>query len=233
MKHIGLIGGLSPESTVSYYQLICGEFNKRAGGLHFPTITIRSIDLQQMVDLFNANRWDEVAMHLVAAIGDLQASGVEFVAITANTPHNAYDQIRSRSPLPILSIMDATARAIQQKGLSKVGLLGTKATMEYGFFQKVFAQHHIETLIPDGEERQFIDKVIWEELSHGDIKEGSKARYLESIDKLVRAGAQGIVLGCTEIPLLVRPSDFSVACFDTTAIHANAILEHAMELGPE
>jgi aspartate racemase len=232
MKHIGIIGGLSPESTVSYYQLICAGFNKQAGGLNFPTITIRSVNLQQLVDLFNADRWDEVANHMVAAISDLQKSGAEFAAISANTPHNAYEQISARAALPVLSIMDATARAIAKDGLSRVGLLGTKATMEYGFFQKVFARHRIETVVPEGEERQFINQVIWEELSHGEIKEQSKVRYLQSIERLIRAGAQGIVLGCTEIPLLIRASDISVPCYDTTAIHAAAILEHALERGP-
>lgn len=232
MKHIGLIGGLSPESTVSYYQLICAGFNKQAGGLNFPTITIRSVNLQQLVELFNADRWDEVASHMLAAISDLQRSGAEFAAITANTPHNAYDQISARASVPVLSIMDATVQAIEKDGLSRVGLLGTKATMEYGFFQRVFARHRIETLVPEGAERQFINQVIWKELSHGEIMEQSKVRYLQSVEKLIRAGAQGIVLGCTEIPLLIRPSDISVPCYDTTAIHAAAILEHALERGP-
>lgn len=232
MKHIGLIGGLSPESTVSYYQLLCRRFNERAGGLRFPTLTLRSLDLQQMVELFAADRWNEVATRLVAAIGDLHAAGAELVAIAANTPHHAYEQVVARSVLPVVGIMDATARAIREKGVSTVGLLGTRATMEYGFFQRAFGRQQIETLVPAHDERAALDRIIWDELSHGQIHERSRERLLGWIDALVRAGADGIVLGCTELPLLVRPEQVAVPCFDTTALHAMAILDVAMADSP-
>lgn len=186
MKHIGLIGGLSPESTVSYYQLICAGFNKQAGGLNFPTITIRSVNLQQLVELFNADRWDEAANHMVAAISDLQKNGAEFAAISANTPHNAYEQISTRAALPVLSIMDATARAVAKDGLSRVGLLGTKATMEYGLFQRVFARHRIETVVPESEGRQSI-------AVPGEVEKNSYAAFRAGLPRQLRAAPEGPV----------------------------------------
>lgn len=227
MKHIGLIGGLSPESTVEYYKMICAEFNQKFDGLNFPEITIRSINLQEMLELFKANRWDKVSDKIVAAVSDLRNAGADFAAITANTPHNAYDRIREQSSLELVSIMDATAKAIKNTGISNVALLGTKPTMEYGFFQKTFDQLSIQTMIPGVEERNFLDRIIWEELSHGIIKEDTGRQTGAIIEELVGKGAEGIVLGCTELPLLIQSSDVSVPLFNTTKIHAEAILSYA------
>ena len=228
LKHIGIVGGLSPESTREYYKIICDEYNQQVGGLNFPQITIRSLNLQEIVDLFRNNKWDEMADVIVSAIHDLQRAGADFAAIATNTPHNAYDRIKAYSPLEVLSIMDATTQEIQRDGLTKVGLLGTKPTMEYGFFQKTFASYGIETIIPEAEDRAEINQIIWRELVHGKITDTSKRMYQEVIDKLVNKGAKGIILGCTEIPLLIKQSDSPVKVYDTTAIHARAILNYAM-----
>ncbi|MDE1920824.1 MAG: amino acid racemase [Candidatus Omnitrophica bacterium] len=229
MKHIGIIGGLSPESTVEYYQIICRRFNKKFGGLNFPQITIRSINLGELIGLFESNKWEEVAGMILNAIHDLEDAGAEFAAIAANTPHNAYDLIQRASPIKVLSIMEATADTIQKAGIKKVGLLGTKATMEYGFFQRTFKDYGIETLIPDAAERSYIDKTIWEKLSHGRIEKQDRVKHAEIITRLVEKGAEVAVLGCTELPLLIQTEDAKVPLFDTARIHATAILEYAIK----
>lgn len=226
-KHIGIVGGLSPESTIEYYKIITREYNKKAGGLNFPEMTIRSVNMREIVDLFNQDKWDDMADIIVSAIHDLQKAGADFAAIATNTPHNAYERIKEKSPLYVLSIMDATAREIQKDDYRKVGLLGTKQTMEYGFFQKTFKKYGIETVMPDEEDRNFVDQVIWDELVHGKITEEAKKGYLAIINKMVKNGAEGVILGCTEIPLLIKQEDCPVKIYDTTTIHAKAILDYA------
>ncbi len=227
-KHIGIVGGLSPESTTEYYRIITRGYNKKAGGLNFPEMTIRSVNMREIVDLFNQGRWDDMADIIVSAIHDLQKAGADFAAIATNTPHNAYERIKEKSPLYVLSIMDATAREIQKDGYKKVGLLGTKPTMEYGFFQKTFKKYGIETVTPDEGDRNYVDQVIWNELVHGKITEEAKKGYLAIINKMVKKGAEGVILGCTEIPLLIKQEDCPVKIYDTTAIHARAILDYAL-----
>lgn len=226
-KHIGIVGGLSYESTVEYYKIICSEYNKSRGGLNFPQISIRSVNLQEIYDLFSANRWDDMADVIVSAIHDLQKSGADFAAVATNTPHNAYERIRQNSPLEVLSIMDATASEIKKDGFTKVGLLGTKQTMEYGFFQRTFRNHGIETITPEQDERNLVNKIIWDELVLGKITEQSKCKYKSIISRLAESGAQGIILGCTEIPMLIKQEDSPIKTYDTTTIHAKAILDYA------
>ncbi len=226
-KHIGIVGGMSPSSTSEYYMKICRGFNEQAGGYNYPHVTIQSINLQEIADLFNADRWDEVADRIVDAIISLKAAGADFAAIATNTPHNAYGRIKELSPLYVLSIMEATADKIKEDRLSKVGLLGTKPTMEYGFFQRTLSQYGIETVIPDEEDREVINNIIWEELVHGNIRQGSRERYLKIIGRM--PDVQGVILGCTEIPLLVRPQDCSLRTYDTATLHADAILRYALQ----
>ena len=228
MRHIGLVGGLSPESTIEYYKIICEEYNHLAGRLHFPVMTMRSLDLQQIADLMGVGDWDGVADTIVDAIKDLHRAGADFAAIATNTPHNAIERIQERSPIEVLSIADATAMAIQRDGIHTVGLLGTRPTMEYGFFQKAFRRYGIETITPPEQARLEIDNIIWTQLVKGQILEESRRAYLRTIDDLAHEGAQGVVLGCTEIPLLVRQQDTSIKTYNTTDIHARAILEYAM-----
>jgi len=228
MKHIGLVGGLSPESTIEYYRIICRGCNRRNGGLEFPAVSIYSMNLAEIAALQDKGDWEEVGARIVDALWRLRWSGAEFAAIATNTPHNALDHILPFSPLPVLSIMDATAERIRRDGAKTVGLLGTRQTMEYGFFQKAFRANGIETLLPDEEGRKFVDSVIWGELVHGIMRKKSRLRFQEIIRGLIREGAEGVILGCTEIPLLIRPADVPVTLYNTTTIHANAILAHAM-----
>jgi aspartate racemase len=229
MKRIGLIGGLSPESTVDYYEILCREYNRRFGQLNFPEITLQSLNLQTFIPHFERNQWDKVAAILLDALNRLKNAGADFAAILANTPHNAYDLICDSSPLGILTIMDATAEALVRVGPRKVALLGTRPTMEFGFFQKQFAARQIETLVPDATERKELDRIVWEELSHGTVRPESRAAAKSMVANLAAQGAEAVILGCTELCDLIQPEDSPRPLYDTTRIHAEAILEFALK----
>lgn len=228
MKRIGLIGGLSPESTVHYYQRLCRAGNRELGGLNFPEITLESLNLQQLVDLFERNDWDDVAAILLAALHRLKEAGAEFAAILANTPHNAYDRLRDSAPLEILTIMEATSRGLTRDGRRKVALLGTRATMEFGFFQRHFAACGIEAIVPNSAGRETLDRIIWSELSHGVVQPESRAIARKMMEELERQGAEAVILGCTELGLLIHSSDIAIPLYDTMELHADAILEFAL-----
>jgi aspartate racemase len=232
MKRIGLVGGLSPESTIHYYQILCHEYNREFGGLNFPEIVVVSLNLQNLVTLFDKNDWDGVAAILVTALNRLKDAGAEFAAILANTPHNAYHRIRDASPLEILTIMDATAAALKRDRRRTVALFGTKATMEFGFFQKHFAAIGIETRVPESSQRRELDRIIWEELSHGAIQSSSRDAVKTMITELDRQGVEAVILGCTELCLLIKETDTPLPLYDTTRIHADAILEFALGRKP-
>jgi aspartate racemase len=228
-KRIGLIGGLSPESTVHYYEIICREYNRRAGGLNFPEISLDSLNLQQLVSLFEVNDWNGVASILLDSLHRLHRAGAEFAAILANTPHNAYELIRDVSPLRIITIMDATTASLGRDRRRQIALLGTRATMEYGFFQRHFQSHGIHALTPEAAQRRELDRIIWDELSHGVVSPESKATAAGLVDDLVSRGAEAVVLACTELSLMMKPEDYSYPFYDTTRLHAEAILEFAIK----
>jgi len=228
MKKIGLIGGLSPESTAHYYDIICREYNRKFGRLNFPDMTIECLNLQTLVERFNIDDWSGVAAILLQALNRLERAGAEFAAILANTPHNAYDLIRDKTPLPIVTIMDATAAALVSDDRKKVGLLGTRPTMEYGFFQKHFQSRGMDTLVPNKSDRRELDRIIWEELSHGVIKAESQELARSMLERLKKGGAEVTVLGCTELCLLIEPEDSPIPLYDTTKLHAAAILNFAL-----
>ncbi|MBW7907790.1 MAG: amino acid racemase [Kiritimatiellae bacterium] len=229
MKKIGLIGGLTPESTAHYYLAICREHNAKAGGLNFPEISLESVNLQQLIGLFGANEWEKVAEHLLRVLHRLKASGADFAAILANTPHNAYDRIRDASPLKIVTIMEATSAPLLRDGRRKVALLGTKATMEYGFFQKHFESLGISSLIPPADQRQALDRMVWDELAHGVVEEKSRAAAKQMIAELERQGAEAVILACTELSMLIKPEDTPLPLYDTMILHAEAILAYAQQ----
>jgi aspartate racemase len=192
-------------------------------------MTIESLNLQTLVERFDANDWSEVARILLQAIDRLQRAGAEFVAILANTPHNAYELIRDECPLPIVTIMGATAAALVTDNKKKIGLLGTRPTMEYAFFQKHFQSRGIETVVPGESDRRELDRIIWEELSHGIVKSESRAIARSMLNKLANERAEAMVLGCTELCLLIKPEDSPRPVYDTTRLHAEAILSFALD----
>ena len=228
-KRIGILGGMTPESTVTYYQHIVHAWQQRHGDHRYPEIVVFSLSFQEIEDWMEAGRWDEIERTLAEGLRRLGAAGADFAVLATNTMHLLFDRLAAASPVPLLSIVDATADAIRGHGLTTVGLLGTRFTMEQPFYADGLARHGIATIVPDGPAREEVHRVIMRELSMGTLNDASRRRYLEIIDGLADRGAQGIVLGCTEIPLLVRPGDTSVPLFDTATLHADAALAWATE----
>jgi aspartate racemase len=225
---IGILGGMTPESTITYYQHIVRTYQRRFGTHAFPAIAVYSVSFQQLEDWMEAGEWDRVGDVLVDGTRRLAASGADFAVIATNTMHLLFDRLERESPIPLISIVDAAARAIIRAGLHTVGLLGTRFTMEKTFYADGLARHGIRTLVPEPAEREEIHRVIMQELSYGDLRDGSRRRYLEIIANLVKRGAEGTVLGCTEIPLLVKAGDTPVPMFDTAVLHAEEALARAL-----
>jgi aspartate racemase len=227
-KRIGILGGLTPESTITYYQHIVHRYQELHGDHGYPEIVIYSVTFQRFEDWMEAEAWDPVSEGLLDGLRRLAAAGADFAVMATNTMHLLLPRLRDASPIPILSIVDATARAITRAGLSKVGLIGTRFTMEKPFYAEGLAGHGIGSIVPDKEDRELIHRIIMEELSLGVLRDESRREYLRVIDAVTARGAQGIVLGCTEIPLLIKPTDTGVPLFDTATIHAEEALERAI-----
>jgi len=230
MKTIGLVGGLSWESSKEYYRIINETVNERLGGLHSAKCILYSLDFAESREIQQTKGWDEVTKILIDAAQRLEAAGADIVVICANTMHKFAPEIQREIHVPILHIADATAEKILEKGLKKVGLLGTKMTMEEGFYKdRIHERFGIDVLVPDKDDRDFIERVIFDELCIGKMNPFSKKRFKEIIEKLVDKGAEGIVLGCTEIPLLIKQEDVNVPMFDTTELHSRAAVAYALK----
>jgi|TARA_B110001454_G_scaffold219135_1_gene250264 aspartate racemase len=222
MKKIGLIGGITPESTVLYYQILNRLNANQLGKTHSAELIITSFDFGQISQLVEEGRWDLLNKKMAEAGTNLENAGASCILICANTMHLCIDAVRKVVRIPVIHIADSTAKEIQKKGIQKVALLGTKYTMEKDFFRDILNKHEIETIIPDVEERDEIHRIIYDELAQGEFKKSSKEKYLKIIDSLILKGVKGIILGCTEIPLLINQNDVSLPIFDTTKIHAAA-----------
>lgn len=230
-KRIGILGGMSPESTVEYYQYITRNYTQRFGDYGYPEIIIYSVSFQPYVDWPNEERWDRVAQGLSQAAQSLQAAGADFILIATNTMHLVLDQVQASVHVPILSLLDVVAEAILAREIQTVGLLGTRFTMDKPLYRDGLARRGITVLVPEAGDREVINRVIYDELVAGKIRAESRAAYVEIIGKLARRGAQGIILGCTEIPLLVSEADAGLPLFDTTVLHAEAALNYAVSRG--
>jgi aspartate racemase len=226
-KRIGILGGMSPESTVAYYEYITRTYTERYGDYGYPEILIYSVSFQPYVDWPNQDRWDLVARGLTEAGQKLVAAGAEVILIATNTMHHVFDEVQAGIAVPMLSLLDATAEAILARGLQTVGLLGTRFTMEKTFYQDALAPRGIAVLVPEAEDRAVVNRVIYEELVAGQIRDASRASFVAIIRRLVERGAEGVILGCTEIPLLVSEADVQIPLLDTTTIHAEAALTYA------
>jgi aspartate racemase len=226
MKTIGMIGGMSWESSIEYYRIINETVKEKLGGLHSAKNLMYSVDFSEIETLQHENRWDEATQAMIEAAQHIEAGGADFLIICTNTMHKMADEVEAAIGIPLLHIADATADVIKAKGLSKIGLLGTKFTMEEDFYRgRLVDKHGLEVLIPEAEDRKIVHRVIYDELVLGEIKAESREQYKHIIAKLIDAGAQGIILGCTEIGLLVKDEDSRVPLFDTTTIHAVAAVE--------
>jgi aspartate racemase len=227
-KKIGVLGGLSPESTIEYYRYITRAYTERFGDYGYPEIIIYGVSFQPYVDWSQQERWDLVALGLSEAAKKLEAAGADFIVIATNTMHLVFDQVQASVAVPMLSLLDAVGDAILKQDVKRVGLLGTKFTMEKTFYQDALARKGITVLIPNKDEREYVNAVIYDELVAGRIRDESRAGFVAIIKKLAERGAEGVILGCTEIPLLVSEEDAGLSLFDTTAIHAKATPNYAL-----
>lgn len=230
MKTAGIIGGMSWESTVPYYAQINEGIRDRLGGLHSAPILLRSVDFAPLAAMQKEGRWEEIGGFLAGAALSLERAGADFVVLASNTMHKVADAIEGALSIPFLHIADAAGERVLQAGMKRVGLLGTAFTMEQGFYSdRLLVRYGIETLVPEREDRRFIHETIYTELCCGVLSDEARERFLETIKGLVDQGAEGIVLGCTEIPLLVTPSHTSVPLFDTGRIHTAKVVEWMVE----
>jgi aspartate racemase len=229
MKRIGILGGTSPESTISYYERITHEYTRRFGDYSYPEILIYSVSFQTFVDWQQAGDWQAMAAEMIEIFRILAQAGAKIGLIAANTLHRVFDAVERESTIPLLHIADAAAEVIRAKGCRIVALLGTRYTMEGTFYQNRLSQHGIASITPNDQDREIVHSVIYDELTRGIIRPESRAKFIAIIDRLAKEGAEGAVLGCTEIPLLVQDGDCSIPLFDTAAIHADAALERALK----
>jgi aspartate racemase len=223
-KTIGLLGGTTPESTVAYYLYFTREYIKRHGDFGFPEILIHSVNFQQFMEWTQGGEWAKAAKKIVEVFDHLKEAGADFGLLTANTPHIIFDEVAARTSLPLLSIIEVTVAAVRESQLKSVGLLGTTTTMDSPMYPDALSAHSITTLVPEAGDRELLSRIIYKELSSGVIKEESKREFLRVIGELEERGAQGIILGCTEIPLLIKQGDAPIPLFDTTSIHAETAL---------
>jgi aspartate racemase len=226
---IGLVGGMSWESSAQYYRLINEGVRDRLGGLHSARCLMWSVDFAEVADLQHAGRWAEATSLVIEGARRLERGGADFLVICTNTMHLMADEVQASVDLPLLHIADPTAERILVSGFRRVGLLGTAFTMEQHFYKgRLASRHGLEVLVPDTADRAEVHRVIYDELVKGRVEEASRQAYSQIIDRLVRRGAQAIIMGCTEIMLLVKPEDSAVPLFDTTALHADAAVDWAL-----
>jgi aspartate racemase len=230
MKTIGLIGGMSWESSQEYYRIINETVEETMGDLHSAKSLMYSFDFEEIEKLQHQGDWDKLTELMIEAARALEKGGADFVVICTNTMHKMADEVQKNIQIPLLHITDATAEKIKEKGINKIGLLGTKFTMEEDFYKcRLLDKYEIEVIIPNEEERQIVHEVIYNELCLGKINQSSKKRFKKIIQNLISDGAEGIILGCTEIPLLIKQEDVEVPLFDTTTIHAKSAVENALK----
>jgi aspartate racemase len=230
VKTIGLIGGMSWESSLEYYRILNETTKAKLGGLHSAKCILYSVDFAEVEALQHQDRWEEAAQLMVAAGQSLERAGADFIILCTNTMHKLADEIQAHTHIPFLHIADATAQRIKAASLRKIGLLGTRFTMEHDFYKgRLVNKHGLDVITPDSKDREMVHNVIYDELCLGVVKQESRGQYMETMEKLVRAGAEGIILGCTEIELLIHDGDSQVPLFPTTKIHAIAAVEYALD----
>ena len=229
MKTIGLIGGMSWESSLEYYRIVNETVKEKLGGLHSCKCLMYSVDFGVIEALQHQNKWDELTKLMIEAAQNLKHGGADFIVICTNTMHKMAPEIETATGLNVLHIADVTGAAISKDQIQKVGLLGTRFTMEGDFYKKRLKDNYdIEVIIPEDADRQIIHDIIYNELCLGLIKDDSRQKYIDIINKLCANGAEGIILGCTEIPLLIKQSDVLIPVYDTTKIHAESAVDFAL-----
>jgi len=231
MKTIGLIGGMSWESTLVYYRIINQVVRETLGGLHSARIEMHSFDFAEIATLQDEGDWQGIAKLLIVAAQNLENAGADLLVICTNTMHKVAGTVQKDVSVPLLHIADATAQEIKARGLNRVGLLGTRATMEEDFYiGRLIDRHGLDVITPNEQQRELIDKVIYNELCRGAVDPASREKFVEIMRNLIAGGAEGIILGCTEIGLLIDQQDIRTPVFDTTAIHAGSAARLALEI---
>lgn len=230
MKTIGMMGGMSWESSLDYYRIVNETVHKRLGGYHSAKSVMVSVDFAEIESNMQPGLWENAGKKMVEAARAIEAAGAHLLIICTNTMHNQADLVASSIHIPLIHIADAAGEKIMEKNLKKIGLLGTRFTMEQDFYrQRLVDRFGLDVLIPEENDRQIIHEVIFNELVMGIIRDDSKQEYLRIINRLVEAGAQGIILGCTEIGMLVKQADCTIPLFDTTILHAEAAVDYALQ----
>lgn len=231
MKKIGMIGGFGPESTLDYYHLIIETYRKETNGESYPEIIIYSMDMNKLMKLVSNKEWDTLVEWLVGGIEVLHKGGADFAFISANTPHIVFDRVNKLSPIPLISIIEATSEYIKIQGIKEVGLLGTKFTMESNFYQEVFKKNDIQIIMPNEEECNYIHKKLMTEIELGNFLDETRTGMLNIIKRMINDNSiDGIILGCTELPLILTKSEFGVPFFNTTKIHVESIVKYYLNM---
>ena len=230
MKTIGMIGGMSWESSLEYYRIMNQAAKEKLGGFHSARCILYSVDFDDVEKLQHQGDWESLTRLMIEAAQKVKKAGADFLLICTNTMHKMADEVQKATQIPLLHIADVTAEAVKANGQSRVGLLGTKFTMEQDFYKGRLKEiHGLDVLIPEDKERQAIHDILYNELCLGEIKELSREKFQSIIQNLVKRGAQGVILGCTEIPLIVRQEDYEIPLYDTTALHATAAVDFALQ----
>jgi aspartate racemase len=226
MKTLGMIGGMSWESTIEYYRIINEMIKERLGGWNSAKLLLYSVNFEEILPLQYEEKWDEIADVMIDISKKLEVAGSSAILICSNTMHKIAGEVEAHLNIPLIHVVDETARAIKLNTMKKIGLLGTKFTMEGGFYvERLTEKHGIQVLLPDQEERDYIHSAIYTELAQGQLKSSTKEGFIQIIDQLSLQGAEGIILGCTEIPLLIKEKDVKISLFDTLRIHLKAAVE--------
>ncbi|WP_298317216.1 aspartate/glutamate racemase family protein [uncultured Aquimarina sp.] len=228
MKTIGLIGGMSWESSTVYYELINKKIKEELGGFHSAKSIMVSVDFAEIENLQKKDDWDGLTKYMIKSAKQLENAGADLIILCTNTMHLCSDEIIKNVTIPFLHITDATGKKIQSKGLQKLALIGTKFTMEKDFYRTILKKYDIDVIIPDVDDREIIHRVIYKELVLGNIENNSRKVYKRIIKDLENKGAEGVILGCTEIPLLIKQDDVDIPIFNTTKIHAESAVEIAL-----
>ena len=231
MKKIGIIGGLGPEATVDYYKEIINAFKNEKGDLNYPDIIIYSVNLSELVGLMKEKRYTQVISYLSEKIESLKRAGADFAAISANTPHLVFDQLKVKSGIPLISIIEATCEECIKKGLKRTGLIGTGFTMNASFFPDIFNRRGLEVLMPEKEDKELIDYKVFSEIELGIFKEETRRYLIGIIEKMVREQhIDSMILGCTEFPLILKEAEYAgIPVLNTTKIHVDSIVKYCVE----
>jgi aspartate racemase len=230
MKTIGILGGLGPESTLDYYKGIITRFQNDHPGLAYPEIVVYSANLNEFISLMEQQEWQKITEYLAEKISALAQAGADFAAIASNTPHVVFDEVSAKSPIPLLSIVEETCKKVMHMGLKKIGLLGTKFTMEADFYKRPFVGSGLEIVVPDEADRALVHDRLFSEIELGIIKNTTRAELLRIVKKMIEINSiDSVILGCTELPLILAKDEFGIPFLNTSAIHVESIVAYSLQ----